>query len=71
MQNFEDIQELQKQYYTKNVKSRSYIPNNKVWLNNKYIKTKYNYKLKSKFISLLWILYLVKIKAYKIKLLKK
>ena len=34
------LQELQKQGYDKGLKPKSYIFDNKVWLNNKYIKTK-------------------------------
>ena len=33
---------LQKRAYNKGVKPWSYIPSNKVWLNNKYIKIKEN-----------------------------
>ncbi len=47
--NFFHTQELQKRAHDKRVKSRSYAPGKKVWLNRKYIKTKRNKKLKSKF----------------------
>ena len=43
--NLYHAQELQKQAYNKGVKSWSYAPGNKVWLNAKYIKTKCNWKL--------------------------
>lgn len=33
-------QKLQKYHYDKNIKPRNYIPNNKVWLNSIYIKSK-------------------------------
>ena len=33
-------EELQKQVYNKNIKLKSYVPDNKVWLNSKYIKIK-------------------------------
>ena len=33
-------QKLQKRAYNKDIKPKSYIPDNKVWLNSKYIKTK-------------------------------
>ncbi len=45
-------QELQKKAYDKGVKSRSYVSDEKIWLNSKYIKTKRNKKLKSKFLDL-------------------
>ena len=38
--NLYHAQKLQKQAYNKGVKSKSYAPGNKVWLNSKYIKTK-------------------------------
>ncbi len=38
--NLQYTQELQKQYYDKYAKPRSYVPGKKVWFNNKYIKTK-------------------------------
>lgn len=40
--NLHYAQELQKQAHNKTVKSRSYAHDNKVWLNNKYIRTKQN-----------------------------
>ena len=43
------VQELQKRAHNKGVNSRSYALGEKVWLNSKYIKTKRNKKLKSKF----------------------
>ena len=42
-------QELQKRAHDKGVKHRSYATGDKVWLNNKYIKTKRNRKLEAKF----------------------
>ncbi len=65
------IQKLQKQYHDKHAKPRTYVPGNKVWLNNKYIKTKRNWKLKAKFFGLFWVLHPISKQAYKIKLLKK
>ena len=44
-ENFYYPQKLQKQANDKGVKPRSYTPNDKVWLNSKYIKTKQNRKL--------------------------
>ena len=48
-ENLYHSQKLQKQAYNKGVKPRSYAPDDKVWLNNKYIKIKCNWKLKAKF----------------------
>ncbi len=48
-QNLLHIQELQKRAHDKGVKGRSYASGEKVWLNSKYIKTKKNKKLESKF----------------------
>ena len=39
-ENFQHTQNLQKRAYNKSTKSRSYAPDNKIWLNSKYIKTK-------------------------------
>ncbi len=39
-QNLLYAQKLQKRIYNEGVKSCSYTPSEKVWLNNKYIKTK-------------------------------
>ena len=46
-ENLYHAQELQKRAYDKRVKIRSYAPGKKVWLNNKYIKTKRNQKLEA------------------------
>ena len=70
-ENFCHAQEPQKQAYNKSVKPRSYIPGNKVWLNSKYIKTKQNCKLESKFFGPFQVLHLVGNQAYKLKPLKK
>lgn len=44
----------------------------KIWLNNKYIKNKnQNYKLKTKFFEPFRVLYLIKKQAYKLELSKK
>ena len=63
-------QEVQKRAYNKGVKPKSYTPSDKVWLNNKYIKTKRNYKLDAKFFGLFWVLYPIKKQAYKLQLPK-
>ncbi len=51
-QNLLYVQELQKRAYDKRVKSHSYTPSKKVWLNSKYIKIKKIKKLASKFFGL-------------------
>ena len=51
-QNLLHVQELPKRANNKGIKSRSYIPGKKVWLNSKYIKIKRNKKLESKFFRL-------------------
>ena len=69
-ENFHHAQELQKQAYNKGIKPRSYIPSDKVWLNNKYIKTNQNQKLEAKFFELFQELHSVDKQAYKLKLSK-
>ncbi len=61
-------QELQKRAHDKEVKSRSYTPGEKVWLNSKYIKTKRNKKLESKFFGPFRVLHVVEKQAYKLEL---
>ena len=70
-ENLRHAQEFQKQAHDKDVKPRSYASGDKVWLNSKYIKTKQNRKLESKFIGPFWVLHLVGNQAYKLKLPKK
>ena len=41
--------ELQKKTYNKRVKSCSYVHGEKIWLNSKYLKTKWNKKLEKIF----------------------
>ncbi len=41
------------------MKFKSYVSSNKIWLDNKYIKTKPNCKFKAKFFSSFQVLYLV------------
>ena len=64
-QNIFYVQELQKRAHDKGIKSRSYALGEKVWLNSKYIKTKRNKKLKSKFLGPFRVLYTVRKQAYK------
>ena len=56
-ENFHHAQELQKQAHNKDVKPRSYVPSDKVWLNSKYIKTKQNRKLEAKLFGLFQVLH--------------
>ncbi len=58
-QNLLYAQELQKRAHDKRVKSRSYAPGEKVWLNSKYIKTKRNKKPESKFFEPFRVLHAV------------
>ncbi len=67
-QNLLHAQELQKRAYDKRVKSRSYVSNEKVWLNSKYIKTKKNKKLEKAFFRPFRILHVVENQAYKLEL---
>ena len=64
-------QELQKRAYDKGTKPRSYAPGEKVWLNSKYIKTKWNRKLESKFFGPFRVLHPVEKQAYKLELPKR
>ena len=48
-ENLQHTQELQKRAHDKRIKPRSYAPDEKIWLNSKYIKTKRNRKLEAKF----------------------
>ena len=64
-------QKSQKRAHDKVVKPRSYAPGDKVWLNNKYIKTKQNQKLEAKFFRPFRVLHPVKKQAYKLELPKK
>ena len=58
--NFQHAQDFQKQAHNKGTKPRSYIPSNKVWLNSKYIKIKWNQKPEVKFFGPFQVLYPVK-----------
>ena len=70
-ENLHHAQELQKQVQDKGVKPQNYAPGKKIWLNNKYIKTKRNQKLEVKFFGLFRVFYLVGKQAYKLELPKK
>ncbi len=67
-QNLLYAQELQKRAHNKGVKSRSYAPDEKFWLNNKCIKTKRNKKLESKFFELFQVFHAVEKQVYKLEL---
>ena len=67
-QNLVHAQKLQKKAYDKDMKPQSYTPEEKIWLNSKYIKIKQNQKLKAKFFGLFQILYLVGKQAFKLDL---
>ncbi len=67
-QNLIYAQKLQKRTYDKRVKSRSYAPGEKIWLNNKYIQIKRNKKLENKFFEPFWVFYVVRKQAYKLEL---
>ncbi len=67
-QNLLHRQELQKRAHDKGVKNRSYALGEKVWLNSKYIKTKRNKKLESKFFGPFRVLHAVGKQAYKLEL---
>ncbi len=67
-QNLLYAKELQKKAHDKRVKSHSYAPGKKIWLNSKYIKTKRNKKLKSKFFGPFQILHVVGKQVYKLEL---
>ena len=68
--NFYHTQKFQKQAYNKDVKPKSYISGEKLWLNSKYIKTKQNQKLEVKFFVLFWVFHPVSKQVYKLKLSK-
>ena len=70
-ENLHHAQELQKQAYNKSVKPRNYAPNDKVWLNSKYIKIKQNQKLEAKFFGPFRVLHLVENQVYKLELPRK
>ncbi len=67
-QNLLHAQELQKRVHDKGVKSHSYAPSEKVRLNSKYIKTKRNKKLESKFFGPFQVFHAVGKQAYKLEL---
>ena len=70
-ENLHHAQELPKQAHDKGVKPRSYALSDKVWLNSKYIKTKYNQKFEAMFFGPFRVLHPVRKQTYKLKLPKR
>ena len=70
-ENLHHAHKLQKRDHNKGVKPKSYAPGDKVWLNNKYLKTKQNRKLEAKFLEPFWVIHLIGKQAYKLEFLKK
>ena len=68
--NLQYAQKLQKQAHNKGIKTRSYALGEKVWLNSKYIKTKCNRKLETKFFGFFRVLHPVGSQVYKLELPK-
>ena len=69
-ENLNNVQKLQKRAHNKGTKPKSYVFSKKIWLNSKYIKTKCNCKLETKFFGPFQVLPLVSGQAYKLELLK-
>ena len=67
-QNLLYAQELQKRAHDKRVKSRSYAPDEKVWLNSKHIIIKKNKKLERKFFEPFRVFHAVGKQTYKLEL---
>ena len=67
----QDTQKLQKRAHNKGTKPKSYAPSEKVWLNDKYIKTKRNRKLKAKFFEPFRVLHPMSSQTYKLELPKR
>ena len=69
--NLYHTQELQNRAHDKEVKPWSYTSGKKVWLNSKYIETKHNQKLETKFFGRFRVLYPIGKQVYKLELPKK
>ena len=69
-ENLHHVLKLQKQAYNKSGKPKNYALGDKVWLNSKYLKIKYNKKLKAMFFYLFQVLYQIGKQAYKLELPK-
>ena len=70
-ENLHHTQKLQKRAHNKSVKPNSYALGDKVWLNSKYIKTKQNRKLETKFFGPFRVFHLIGKQAYKLELPRK
>ena len=70
-ENLYHTQELQKRAHDKAMKPRSYAFGDKVRLNSKYIKTKHNRKLETKFFEPFRVLYPVRKQVYTLELFRK
>ena len=70
-ENLHYTQKFEKWAYNESFKPRNYAPGDKILLNNKYIKTKQNQKLKTMFFRLFQMLYPISKQAYKLELPKK
>ena len=70
-ENLHHTQELWKQAHNKGVKPKNYAPDDKVWLNSKYLKTKLKRKLEAKFFRPFQIPYPVGKQVYKLELPRK
>ena len=69
-ENLHHAQELQKPAYDNSVKPKNFALSDKIWLESKYIKTKYNQKLEAKFFKLFRVFHPVEKQVYKLELLK-
>lgn len=69
--NLYHTQKFQKRVNNKSVKPRNFIHSNKIWLKNKYIKTKQNQKMEAKFFKSFRVLCLISKQTYKLEMLKK
>ena len=67
-ENLHHVHKLQKQSYNKGAKPQNYALSDKVWLNSKYIKTKWKRKLEAKFFRSFQVLYPIEKQAYKLEL---
>ena len=70
-ENLNHAQKLQKRAHDKGVMSRNYAPDDQVWLNSKYIKSKQNRKLEAKFFGPFQVLHPVGKQVYKLELPRK
>ena len=68
--NLYHIQELQKWAHNKGVQPQNYVLGEKVWLNSKFIKIKWNHKLKTKFFGPCRVLHPFGKQAYRLELPK-